>query len=171
MKHRKALTLFDDYRAMMDDAVRLDAYAAAITAVVRPGDVVLDLGAGLGILSLLAARAGARKVYAVEMSDSAELARRIAALNGYEAVIEIIEAHSLDVQLEERADVLLSETLGSFGLEENTLGFTIDARERLLNDDPRLIPRRLQSWLAPVELGYFTIVGSNLQLFKYIFKV
>ncbi len=149
---RKVLTRFDDYREMMDDRVRLDAYAQAIAETVREGDVVLDLGAGLGILSLLAARAGARRVYAVEMGYAASLARRIVADNGLSGRIEILEAHSLDVELPERADVLVSETLGSFALEESTLAFTIDARRRLLREDARMVPRRLQPWLAPVEL-------------------
>lgn len=151
-RNRKSLTLFDDFHSMMSDEIRLAAYVSAIEATVEPGDVVLDLGAGLGILSLIAARAGARKVYAVEKGDAAQLARRIIAANGLENIIEVLEEHSLDVQLAEPADVLVSETLGSFGLEENTLGFTIDARDRLLRPGARMVPARIQPWLAPVDL-------------------
>ncbi|MCA9608514.1 MAG: 50S ribosomal protein L11 methyltransferase [Myxococcales bacterium] len=151
-RFRKALTLFDDYREMMADRVRLDAYARAIEATVREGDVVVDLGAGLGILSLLAARAGARKVYAIEKGDAARLAARVVEQNGLAGRIEVIEATSRDVELDAPADVLVSETLGSFGIEENTLAFTIDARDRLLAPGGRMVPCAIECFLAPVEL-------------------
>ena len=151
-RFRKALTLFDDYREMLADTIRLDAYTRAIEATVRPGDVVVDLGAGLGILSLIAARAGAARVHAIEKGDAAELMRRVGERNGLTDTIVIHEANSRDVTLGERANVLVSETLGSFALDENTLPFTVDARERLLEEGGRMIPRALEPFLAPVEL-------------------
>ncbi len=149
---RKVVTLFDDYHSMLSDPVRMDCYQRAITEVVNEGDVVVDLGAGLGILSFLAVRAGASKVYAIEKLDSIELARRVAALNGMEDKIVFLRENSRDVELPEKADVLLSETLGSFALEENTLTFSIDARKRFLKPGGRMLPEALQLWLAPVEL-------------------
>lgn len=148
---RKALTRFDDYYDMMSDAVRMGAYEEAIAKVVRPGDVVVDLGAGLGILSLLAARAGARRVYAIEKGDSIELAREVARLARLDDRIEFVAESSLDCELPEPADVLLSETLGSFAIDENTLEFTIDARKRMLAPHARFLPAKLRLFLAPVE--------------------
>ena len=116
----KVLTLFDDYRDMLADDVRMSAYAAAIERVVKPGDIVIDLGAGLGILSFLAVKAGAARVYAIEKGDAIELARQVAAHNGLDDRIEFVASNSNDVlasQLERPADVLLSETLGSFAVE------------------------------------------------------
>lgn len=152
---RKQLTLFDDYREMLADPVRMRAYRRAITAVIRPTDVVIDLGAGTGILSLMAARAGAAHVYAIESSDAIELARRTAAANGLADKITFIRGMSRDVTLPARGHVLVSETLGSFGLEENTLEFTIDARERLLVPGARMIPHAIATFVAPVELASF----------------
>lgn len=152
-RFRKTLSLFDDYYEMIADDVRMSAYAAAIERVVRPGDVVIDLGAGLGILSFLAVRAGASRVYAIEKSDAIELARRVAVHNGLDDRITFLAATSRDVtldQLERPADVLLSETLGSFAVDENTLEFTIDCRDRLLAAGARLLPSALRLWLAPV---------------------
>ena len=64
-------------RRMVGDRPRTDAFAAAIAEVVRPGDAVLDVGTGTGILAMLAAKAGARKVYAVDQSDIADAAARL----------------------------------------------------------------------------------------------
>ena len=153
-RFRKVLTLFDDYRDMLGDEVRMSAYAEAIGRVVKPGDVVIDLGAGLGILSFLAVKAGAARVYAIEKGDAIELARQVAVHNGLDDRIEFLATNSNDVvasQLERPADVLLSETLGSFAVDENTLAFTIDCRDRLLAPGARLIPRALRLWLAPVS--------------------
>lgn len=150
-RFRKTLTLFDDYYDMMADAIRMDAYRKAIFNVVKKGDVVVDLGAGLGILSFFAIQAGAGKVYAIEKMDSIDLAKEIAKRNGWDNKIVFIHANSQEVTLPERVDVLISETLGSFALEENTLEFTIDARKRFLKDKGRVIPLRLAVWLVPVE--------------------
>ena len=73
MASRKQLQLFDDHYDMLADGVRMTAYAEAIRRTVRPGDRVLDLGAGLGILGFMALKAGAAHVYAVEKSDSIDL--------------------------------------------------------------------------------------------------
>lgn len=150
-RFRKILTLFDDYHDMMADRVRMEAYRKAIAKVIKPGDTVLDLGCGLGILSFLALQAGAQKVYAIEKSDSIQLAEEAAQLNGFADRIEFIKDNSLSVTLPEKVDVLVSETLGSFALEENTLEFTIDARKRFLKEGGRMIPEELNLWVAPAE--------------------
>ena len=57
------------HRQLLSDAHRTESFGRAVAEVVRPGDVVLDLGSGSGILALIAARLGARQVYAVEWGD------------------------------------------------------------------------------------------------------
>jgi len=150
-KQRKTLTLFDDYYEMMSDRVRVDAYARAIAQAVQPGDVVVDLGAGLGLLTLMALRAGAARVYAIEKADSIELARAVVEHNGLTERVVFLHGNSKEMFLPERADVLVSETLGSFGIDENTLAFTADARDRFLKPDGRMVPERIRPWLAPVQ--------------------
>ncbi len=150
-RQRKITTIFDDYYDMMSDEVRMSAYNKAIRRVVKPGDVVLDLGAGVGILTFLALKAGAKKVYAIEKMDSIHLAQAVAKKNGLENRIEFINENSKLVELPEKVDLLLSETLGTFALEENTLDFTIDARKRFLKEGGAMVPERIKLFLAPIQ--------------------
>jgi type I protein arginine methyltransferase len=81
----------EDYGAMIADRVRMNSYHEALRRRVRPGDVVVDLGAGTGIFALLACRFGARRVYAIEPTDAILVAREIAAANGHAERIEFIQ--------------------------------------------------------------------------------
>src|SRR3954469_18961356 len=106
------------HRWMLRDTVRNEAFQRALRAVVKPGDVVLDLGAGTGLLSILAAAAGAKKVYALERTKIADVARRMVERNGYKDIIEVREMDLEDTTLPEKADVLVSEWMGGFGVDE-----------------------------------------------------
>jgi protein arginine N-methyltransferase 1 len=136
---------------MLADCVRMDAYAAALEATVRPGSVVLDVGTGTGIFALLACRLGARRVYAVEPGDSIHLARAAARDAGYADRIEFIQGISTEIELPERADVMVSDLRGLVPLFEQHLPSVIDARERLLVPGAALIPRRDTLFAAPLE--------------------
>jgi predicted RNA methylase len=108
---------YDDlkiHEVMLRDDIRNQAYRRAIFANVRKGDVVLDVGAGTGILSLFAAQAGARTVYAVERTTIADLARRIVIKNGYGDRIEVIQSDLEAVRLPQRVDVIVSEWLFAY---------------------------------------------------------
>ena len=180
MNHNKrsAQTCYEDFYAMLSDTTRMKAYKQAILNNVKSGDIVLDLGAGTGILSFLALKAGAKKVYAIEKSDSIELAKKISTLNGFDDKIIFINKNSLDVNLDEKVDVILSETLGSFGVDENTLEFILDARDRFLKDDGKIIPEKIKMYLAPIEakktyqkLDFWTeIEGINFSPARSIFS-
>lgn len=150
-ENRSALTQYNDFYGMLSDDVRMSTFRRAIEQRVKPGDVVVDLGAGTGILGFLALQAGAKKVYAIEKSDSIELAKAVAERNGLTDKMVFLNENSRDVSLPEKADVLVSETLGSFGIDENTLEFTLDARDRLLKADGILIPQGMRLWLAPAQ--------------------
>jgi protein arginine N-methyltransferase 1 len=143
--------LVDEHRAYLADGARLDAYARAIAAVVRPGDVVLDLGAGTGILGLLACRAGAARVYAVEEGDMIEVARRLARANGFDARIVHLRAHSSHVTLPEPVDVVVCDQSGRFGVDGSILEDLDDVRRRLVKAGGRFVPSSIAVALAPVE--------------------
>jgi predicted RNA methylase len=141
------------HRLLVRDSVRTSAFYRAVNAVVQPGDVVLDVGAGSGILSLFAARAGARRVYAVESEPIARLAARLAALNRLDGIVHVIEAPLESVSLPERIDVLMSEWLGTIGVDENLLALVLLARDRWLRSGARVMPRRVTAWMAPACLA------------------
>jgi hypothetical protein len=137
---------------MLHDASRMSAYFAAIAEVVRPGDVVVDLGTGTGVLALAAAKAGARHVYAIEESEIADVAEDVFAANGVADRVTVVRGRSSKIDLPERANVLVTETLGNDPLDEGLLYFLNDARERLLVPDATLVPWRLRLVMQLVDV-------------------
>src|SRR5262245_57609166 len=101
------------------------AYATAVAEVVRPCDLVLDLGAGTGILGLLACRAGARRVYAVDAGSMIEVAREVCRANGYDDRVTFVKKLSLDAELPERVDVIVADQIGRFGFDAGILSTSL----------------------------------------------
>lgn len=159
MPSRKMLEL---HTLLLDDIYRTEQYFAALRQVVKPGDVVLDIGTGSGVLSIGAAQAGARHVYAVEGSVIARTAREIFTLNGLSERVTVIEDWSTQIALPERADVLVSEIIGSGVFGQNLIESTADALERLLKPGARLIPNRVRMYASPVQLDETFIAGWQL---------
>jgi protein arginine N-methyltransferase 1 len=151
-----------DYGSMTADRVRMDAYAEALQRSVRSGSVVVDLGAGAGIMSLLAAQLGAAKVYAIDPSGALELGRSIARANGMADRILFFNACSEAVTLPERADVLISDIRGVLPLLGENFRALRDARERFLKPEGIFIPQRDTLWAALVEApaAYNDLVGG-----------
>jgi protein arginine N-methyltransferase 1 len=143
-----------NYGAMIgpQNAVRVEAYSRALARAVTPDRVVLELGSGIGLFALIAARLGARHVYAVEPNPVTDLAREIAAVNGLADRITFIRKFSTDITLPERADVLISDLRGSLPLALNHITSIADARRRLVADGGILIPQRDEIFAVPAEV-------------------
>ena len=141
----------DEHREIVSDRARLSAYEKAIAETVRPGDVVLDLGSGTGILGLLACRAGASRVYSIEESGMIELGRAIARANDFADRMQFVKGFSTRVDLPEKVDVVVCDQMGRFGFEAGVWRFFHDARERFLKPGGKLVPRRVDLLVAAVE--------------------
>lgn len=146
--------MIDYHRELLADETRTNAFREAIARVVRPGDVVVDLGCGSGILSFFACEAGAARVYAIDQTHAADVASLLARHLGFSDRITVLHAEAKTLELPERADVLLSETLGVTGLDEGITESVADARERFLKPGARIVPQRVGVSLVPVELDH-----------------
>ena len=133
--------------AMMNDVERNTAFQAAIESVVRPGSLVLDIGAGSGLLAMMAARAGAERVVTCEaVPQVAAVAREIVARNGLAGCVQVVAKPSYElrvgVDLPRPADVLTTETVDCALLGEGIVPTVEHARRHLLAPDPVVVPWR-----------------------------
>ena len=117
--------MIQSHRTMLQDRVRTHAFKEAIFRHVRAGATVLDIGTGTGILALLAFQAGAERVYAIESTPFIDVAKKIAAQNGYQDRVRFIRGDSRDIRLPQKANILVSETMGSLGIDENILNISL----------------------------------------------
>jgi protein arginine N-methyltransferase 1 len=151
---------------MLNDRARTEAYLRAIPDIVRPGDVVVEIGTGTGVLAMAAARAGANHVYTIEAGQIGRAAQTVFAANGLADRITLVSGLSTNSSLPERGDVLVSEIIGSDPLEERVLESTRDAIQRLLKPKARFVPRTLRIHAVPVRVpeqlfaGYFFVESA-----------
>jgi len=131
-----------DYGEMIADRERFEAYRQAIAQAVRPGDVVLEVGCGPGVFALLACRAGARKVYAIDSGEIVHHARELAVANGLADRLEFLHGDSRKVQLPERVNVIVSDIRGSLPFFDHAICTIEDARQRFLAPGGIMIPGR-----------------------------
>ena len=158
------------HRKLLGDAPRNAAFHAALKAVIVPGtSTVADLGAGTGFLSFLARQLGARHCTLIEYTDALLLAQQLARANQMDG-LSFIQGHSAEIGKPEKVDVVVSETLGNYALEENLLETLNDAR-RYLKKNGVMIPCGLQQFAAPVlsprlqnEIDVWPSVGYGVNL-------
>ncbi len=143
--------VLDEHREYLSDRNRLDAYSRAIAELVKPGAIVVDLGAGTGIMGLLACRAGASRVYCIEETPLIELTREIFHANGFTDRVTFIKDFSTQVSLPEKADVVVADQIGRFGFEAGVFEYFNDARKRFLKPGGVLLPSRIDLIVAPIE--------------------
>ena len=137
-------------RRMIADRWRTEAFSRAIRQVVRPEDSVLDVGTGTGILAMVAASAGARRVVGVDQSSIAQTAANLVKANDLRDRVKILRGPASEVKLEEPADLIVSEWLGHMAFVENMLDDVLAARDQNLAPGGRMLPATVDLKLAPL---------------------
>ena len=130
---------------MMNDNPRNDAYFGAIKLAVSKNDIVLDIGTGSGLLSMMAADSGAKSIITCESSKSiSNIAKKIISANGYNDIIKVINKKSTELKvgkdLPEKADLVISEILSSEFVGEDVQSTILDANNRLMKSTGKMIP-------------------------------
>ncbi len=138
------------HRTLVADKVRNAAFYSALKAVIRPGEtVVADIGAGTGLLGLMAVELGAKEVIMYESAEVGGLAREILKRNKARNCL-LLPCHSTEMERPPRVDVVVSETLGNYPLEENIAAIMRDAKKRHMKPGGIMIPRRIAQFVSPV---------------------
>lgn len=151
---------------MLTDTHRMDSYFTAISAnaeVAFKDKIVMDIGTGSGILAIWAAKAGAKKVYAIEYTDMALNARKLVEANGVADVVTVLQGTVEGIKLplkedgfgdgknEEVVDVIVSEWMGYMLIRESMLDSVLVARDRYLKKDTGLMfPSHASILMAPI---------------------
>ena len=143
--------VLEEHRDYIADKVRVSLYRRAINEVVKPGDVVMDLGAGSGILGMIACQAGAKRVYAVDAGGMIQVARDLARANGFGDRIVAIKGMSTRIDLPEKVDVVIADQIGYFGFEAGLFEYFRDACKRFLKRGGRTIPLRVDLKVGAVN--------------------
>lgn len=163
---------FHIHEEMLKDTVRTRAYQRAIED--NPKDfkdkIVLDIGCGTGILSIFAARAGAKHVYAIENAEIALYAEEIIKRNNLSDKITVIKGKMEEITLPvKQVDIIISEWMGYFLLYESMLDSVLWARDKYLVKGGKMLPDRATVYLAALEDGEYK--GQKREFWNDVYGV
>lgn len=169
--NRRYFSGFHEQERMLADRPRMEFYHAAIQRRIHPGDHVIDLGTGTGILAAFASKRGAAQVHALDHSTILKHARTLAAANRLERVT-FVATHSANFTLPERVDVILHEQMGDCLFDEAMIPNVCDLRDRLLKPGGRIVPACFEFYCEPVQLNSTRHVPFiwNLNIHGYDFS-
>jgi len=149
---------FGIHEEMLKDSSRTLSYRSAMykNKDLFKDKIVLDVGCGTGILSMFAAKAGAKQVYAIDMSNIIEKAKEIVSLNGLDDKITLIRGKLEDIELPvKQVDIIISEWMGYFLLYESMLDSVIYARDKYLAPGGLILPDKCNMYIAGIEDGQY----------------
>lgn len=159
------------HRTLIADRVRNKAFHDALARTIKRGETtVADIGAGTGLIGLMAAKLGAREVMLYEAAEVAGVADAVLKANKARGC-HLMPCHSTEMEDPPRVDLVVSETLGNYAFEENIIATLADAERRHLKDGGVIIPSRIRQFVAPVvsdrihrELTVWDDVGFDIDL-------
>ena len=151
LNNMNQFTSLAGHEGMLADSVRVEGYYRGIQRNVRPGDIVVDLGTGTGILSFFASKRNPEKIYAIDHSPFISIAQAVARNNSIEN-IEFVRMHSKEFSPEEKVDVILHEQLGAFLFNENMIENLLDLKKRVLKPSGRILPAKFELFVEPIVL-------------------
>jgi len=143
--------MLQEHLGYVSDATRLRQYTEAIRRTIKPGDHVMDLGCGTGVLGLLCLRSGAARVYAVDETAMIEVARGTLERAGLGDKAVFIRGKSRRIDLPEQVDAIVCDQVGYFGFDAGIVPDLADARRRFLKPGGALIPAAITLYAAGVE--------------------
>ncbi len=143
------------YRDLLSDATRINQFRAAISQLIKPDSVVVEIGSALGTYAFFCAQAGAKRIYAIEMSDIFFVGKELARLNQLADKITFIHGKSTEIDLPERADFIIMEDYSPFFLYAGLEQVICDAQRRFLKPDGTFIPAQIILKYALVEYPAF----------------
>ncbi|XP_050466351.1 uncharacterized protein LOC126859275 [Cataglyphis hispanica] len=146
----------DIHHLMLSDKTRVLTYKNAIFNMKKEfqGKVVMDVGAGLGILSIFCAQIGAKKVYAVEASMLAKTIEQVLIENNIQDTVVVIHSKVEDIHPDslEKVDIIVSEWMGFYLVHEGMLDSVLFARDNFLREDGLLFPSIAKLYASPCQL-------------------
>jgi len=145
---------FGIHEEMLKDEVRTLTYRNSMyhNKHLFKDKIVLDVGCGTGILSMFAAKAGAKQVYGVDMSGIVEQARLIVDKNGFSDKVTIIRGKIEEIKLPvEKVDIIISEWMGYCLFYESMLDSVLFARDKWLASDGLMFPDRATLYVTAIE--------------------
>ncbi|RHZ59969.1 hypothetical protein Glove_360g157 [Diversispora epigaea] len=149
---------FGIHEEMLKDEVRTLSYRNSIyqNKHLFKDKIVLDVGCGTGILSMFAAKAGAKHVYGIDMSNIIDQARQIIIDNHLDQNITLIKGKMEEVELPvDQVDIIISEWMGYFLLYESMLDTVLVARDKYLKPGGLIFPDKATIYLAAIEDGEY----------------
>ncbi len=153
-----------DHAVMLGDQIRLDAFHQAITNQVKEGMTVAEIGTGTGILSAFAASKTKAPIFAIEFYEkSAELAEKMMKAAKFDQV-KVMRGKSYDLTCDPQPEILITETIGALGPEENIVEICYDFKKR----HPKLmsiIPSRIRVCAEPIRSN--NLVGWEQNFYDY----